>query len=254
MINKNIVTRYNLVQLASSKVDSKLFKFMMSFNPDLTEDDYLHSLKNAKIKYYSSDKNDQNETNECISIIELILDYLKIDINTAMCNNYESFISYAANRKCLKLLDIFEKHGANFKDCPLNYEQMTDEEDLEVLNYLKDHGCKFKNVLNRKITLNRPSKSPFKAMLPRFALMRSLCIDTLLFIMDFTPPKTILSTKVGNMNVIDVFIKYESTKGILKSYSLTGSVIYPLHLDKTGYEQWVKNTNDTELISIVIKS
>lgn len=237
MINKNIVTRYNLVQLASSKGDSKLFKFMMSFKPDLTEDDYLHSLKNAIIKYYSSDKNDQNETNECISIIELILDYSKIDINTAMCNNYESFISYAANRKCLKLLDIFEKHGANFKDCPLNYEQMTDEEDLEVLNYLKDHGCKFKNVLNRKITLNRPSKSPFKAMLPRFALMRSLCIDTLLFIMDFTPPKTILSTKVGNMNVIDVFIKYESTKGILKSYSLTGSVIYPLHLDKTGYEQ-----------------
>lgn len=251
-INKEIISQYNIIQSVSTKGDLKLFKYILSFEPEISEPDYIYSLKNAMIKYYSIDKTDENAVNDCVSVIELILENSNIDLNNAMCNQYESFITFAINRKCMKLLEVFEKHGVNYEDCALNFEQMTEEDDIRVLNYLKEHGCKFKRVLNRKSSTTKTSKSPLKVMLSRFLTLRNLCIDTLLFILDYSTPKNIINTKLGNNNVIDVFINYNSVDGILKAYKITDIVIYPLSLSKSEYEQWVKNTNNAELIDLVI--
>lgn len=253
-INKEIINKYNLIRSISAKCDLKLFNYVMSFDPDISDQDYEMILKNAIIRYYSTLDDSENETYNCLSIIEEILKKSKIDLNNAMVSEYESFISFAANRKCLKILDIFEKYGANFVDCGLNYDRMIEKDSLEIFNYFKNHGCKFDCVLKRKNSTNKSSKIPFKVMLSKLIFSRYYCIDTLLFIMDYTNPKHIVNSKILGHNIIDVFVRYNSVDGILKAYKITNSVFYPLFLDKKSYEKWVNDSKNAELINFVISS
>lgn len=257
VLDKDIILKYKCVQVACEKCDYNMFNFLMSYQPDLTDEDLLISLQNAVSScIIINNKDNQLIPDDNLKIIDILLNKVKVDFDQLMPNGCETYISFAASRSCFQLLDLFEKHGANFIDCSLNFDFMTHEKFIHVFNYFKERGCTFQNglVRNKYYSLSKKAKNPLQTMFRAFYYRNDKSVSTLLFMLDYSKPNQIKSAKFRHNNLIDILMGYNCYDGVLKAFKLVGSVFYPLCNDKDSFVKWVKNSNNQELIDFVFKN
>lgn len=118
LLNNEIILKYKCIQSACETGSLELFNYLMSYKPELKEEDIKGSLYKAIIYYPDREfEVDDEKENERLTIVDSLLDIQKIDLNSSMYKDGSStFISYVAEKKIMKLLEIFAKHGADFKD------------------------------------------------------------------------------------------------------------------------------------------
>lgn len=147
ILNTEIVSQPGCIFAACEKLKIDLFNFLMTYNPKLS--DYNQCLKKL-ILNYSREKMRMNEKrkNDCIYMIEKILQTQNVNLNEDIQNESKKIrlpVTLAANEGLIELLELFEKYGADFNKCPFEHSKMNKL--LKVIDFLRSHGCKFKNLI-----------------------------------------------------------------------------------------------------------
>lgn len=250
VLNKEIIEKHSCLSIVSKKCDLDFFNFILSFEPDLTDDDFKEALNETLFCFFRYQEN----FNKIMQIVEIILNKVKIDFNDFIKNSSETYITFASNMHNTKLLELYEKYGADFENCSLEFANMVDESYIPVYNFLKEHGCKFeKAIVNDNFGTPKMSDNPLGVLLKRIIRNNNLKIDTLLFILDYSTPKNIKKSKYRNNNVIDVLVNHNCFDGILKAFKLVKSVFYPLSISKKEFERKVLNSFNIELSNFMFK-
>ena len=257
LLNGEIILKCKCIQLACKCGSFELFNYLMSFKPELKEDDIKSSLNSVFSNFSLSKYGKENdEENECLKIVDSLLSIQEIDMNSSIYKDGSStFVSIAAENRNIKLLELFEKHGTDFTDSALNFNEMIDEKFMPVYNYLKEHGCQFKKrVAKYGYTSNYRHTCPLLKLLSVYIKYGYEKPDVLVFMLDFATPKQIIESEFHNKNLIDIFMKSNYYNGVLKAFSITKSIFYPKSSSVEQFEQWILQSNDQNLIDFIYNS
>lgn len=188
------------------------------------------------------------------------------------CNN-EMFIHYFAEKCLIDFLKLFQKYGADFSNCSLDYEEMITKEHLAVFHFLEQNGCLFnrhKKMCNIIVTYY-PTKEiiepPIKV---NFAQMLSCSYDigTLLFLIKYSSNKDLIELRtnqiviyyngtfckqptLGNQNIVDILLITGQFKSLFDLYQKLNCVVFPLAVPMDNYKSVIFSCDVQELKDMI---
>ncbi|KAK8843042.1 hypothetical protein M9Y10_025230 [Tritrichomonas musculus] len=244
--NNEMITKYNCIEIACEHNDLKLFDYLMSYKPTISQEDKYNYIT---ITLRESRFENKDKKEESLKMIDTLLNFFNINFKNSS-SFMNSLVTQAINKRSVELLDILLKYGADYSNCLIDFSTSFFDSYVPVFQYLKDHGCTFNHMKYSEGFQNNPlSYILYNAEYLNF----SDFLQMVTFMMDFTSPENIMNAKHREFNLIDYFMEHDYYEGVSKAFTLTKSVFYPLRNSSDAFTNWIKKSQDLNLIRMVIK-